>query len=368
MLGKVILALILLVVLYIFTRKNKIKLFYNQEGSVAHLVARMKLVTKPYKPTPWCITGYVQTVFGMKYRKRSYVTNTCKRVPLTLPDGGTTCLDFFIPENLPDDAPFIIIAHTLGGGTREPCINNLAEACMKKGWRVVVPCGRGCSGTPVTSARLPAGIDYDDLDAVVDYVKANYHPKYLFIAGFSLGALQSCCFSAVKGDKVDGIAAVSHTCDTLGGSIELEKWPQRKLFTPIIVRALKHVVSKLVDAGFEPLADVSNVKSMREFDDIWTAKAKGYPGCVEYYAACSIHGRVPGMKTPTMIIQAENDPFTRPEYLPVKECIASENAVLLTTKEGGHVSFVAGMNGKKSLVDQVIPEWFTSIIDDKNQC
>lgn len=365
MIGQVLLVLLILFIVLLWTRKNKIRVFYNQEGSAAHLVARMKSINKSYRPTPWCITGYMQTVFGMRYRKRSKVTNTCKRVLFKLADGGTTALDFFLPENLPEDAPFVIIAHTLGGGTREPCVNNLAEACMKKGWRAVVPCARGCSGSPITSGRLPAGIDYEDLEAVVDYVKENYKPKHIFIAGFSLGALQGCRFSEARGDKVDGIAVVSHTCDSYGGALELEKWPQSKLFTPIIVFALKRVVKKLTDAGFKPFADVSKIKSMREFDDIWTSKANGFPGCKEYYAAVSVHGRIPNMKTPTLIIQAENDPFTRPEYLPVKESIESENAVLLTTKEGGHVSFVTGLDGKGSLVDEIIPEWFTRIIEDK---
>ena len=356
-----VLVLLVLFLILKATRSDKIELEFKKGGPIAHLVAQVQSFTKRYHPKTWLLDGYTQTVFAMRYRKRSKITETCTRELFKFTDNGTSALDYFFPENCADDAPFVVIAHTLGGGTREPCVNNFAESCNKKGWRVVVVNGRGCSGAPITSARLPAAPDFDDLEVVIGHVQEKYKPKFTFLTGFSLGAMQSTELAVNRGHIIDGCAIVSHTYDPWTGSRVLEKFPQSKLFTPIIVRQLRRAIQK---NKFVDRPDCLNVTTMRQFDDIFTSKNLGYKDAEEYYKAGRIYDKLPNVKVPMLILGADNDPFTTKQCLPIEAARTSDYVVFAHTSEGGHVGFIQ-QDGQSSLIDVIVPEWFEVIMKDK---
>jgi predicted alpha/beta-fold hydrolase len=104
-------------------------------------------------------------------------------------------------------------------------------------------------------------------------------------------------------------------------------------------------------------------KTMRDYDDQYTCKILGLKDHTEYYPMCSIYDEVPKFKAPTLIIGAEDDPFIKVSFLPIKEVQSSEKAVLVTYPEGAHVGFCTGMNGHKSIVDTIVPQWFEVIMD-----
>ena len=361
MLGAIVAGLVLLLAVFLLMKLNrseKIKLEYNHDGPISHLVAQMQSLTKSFCPKTCLLDGYTQTVFAMRYRKRSPITETCTRELFTFSDGGTSALDYFIPTNCDDNAPFVVIAHTLGGGTREPCVNNFAASCVRRGWRVVVANGRGCSGAPITSARLPAAPDFDDLEAIIAHIKEKYHPKFTFLTGFSLGAMQSTELAVNRGYMIDGCAVVSHTYDPWRGSLMLEKFPQSKLFTPIIVRQLRRAIQK---NKFVDRPDCLAVTTMRQFDEIFTSRNLGYSGAEEYYKAGRIYDRLEKVGVPMLILGADNDPFTSPECLPIEAARRSRNVVFAHTREGGHVGFIT-RDGQASLIDEIVPEWFEVIM------
>lgn len=331
----------------------------------------MKSLKQTYNPTPWLFNGHIHTVYGMRYRKRSIILDFCKRTLFTFSDGGTSALDMFDTPAIPEDAPLVIINPTLGGGTREPVINNLTKHLVIKGFRVVVANARGCSGAPITSARLSCGADYDDIEETLHHLRQSYHPSHVFIVGFSLGALQSLCFSAYskKLDKdgndtglspVDGIVCVSHLYNNLEGAYQLDKFPQNKLYLKVMLKQLCHIVKK---NKFVNYPDIDKCKTLHEFDDVFTAKIRGFESHKEYYKKASAYDKIKLCRAPTLLISADDDPFTQKRFHPVKEVAESTNVALVHTAEGGHVSFVSGFNGQSSLLDFVIPEFFQSIIN-----
>ena len=127
-----ILVLTILFVIYRKTRSYRAKVHFNPNGQVEHLVSQMTSLEKPYKPTWWLIGPNIHTIMGMRYRKKSRME--CRRELIVFEDGGTSALDWFESKEAKEDTPIVIIIHTLAGGTREPCSNNLAEALVKKGF------------------------------------------------------------------------------------------------------------------------------------------------------------------------------------------------------------------------------------------
>jgi predicted alpha/beta-fold hydrolase len=99
------------------------------------------------------------------------------------------------------------------------------------------------------------------------------------------------------------------------------------------------------------------VRTFREFDDCVTAPLHGFDGVDDYYARSSSGPWLPRIVTPTLLIQALDDPFVGPEPVPGPADIGprTERAI---SAHGGHVGFLAGRAGRPyRWLPAVIPQW-----------
>ena len=341
--------LLLLAALYFgyrFVKSCRPVVHVNPDGDASPIIAQMASINRPYKPTPWLIGPNVQTIWGMRFRPKS--SFKCRREEFKFSDGGTAILDWFEPKDAVDDTPIVVIVHTLA-------------AVMRHGWRAVVANCRACSGAPITSARLFSAIEIDDLQAIVKHVQTvEFHPKHTFMAGFSLGAIQT-VFYAMEESNIDAYMLVSHIYRSLESAMMLERPLQRRLYLPVIVQKLCHAVAKNNYVS-DDLKRAVHAKTLCEFDDLFTCKNLGLKDHFEYYNKCDLHDKVGRVKAPMLVIASDDDPFTRAELQPRKEIEASKNVAMVRYAEGGHVSFCYGLNGRKSLADVVGLDWFDAAI------
>src|SRR5690606_11158653 len=108
--------------------------------------------------------------------------------------------------------------------------------------------------------------------------------------------------------------AISLPADLNGSCTELHKlknWPFAKRF-------LRHLKRKLNNKRNNHPRQLSpeafrSIRSLKDFDTIYTAKAHGFKDALEYYAKCSCRQFLPNIKIPTLIINAMNDSFLSPE-------------------------------------------------------
>jgi len=351
------LVFLFILLFWIIIKVDKPKIFFNPNGNVSSLVNRMKTIKEMYLSTPWLFTSNMHTIYGMRFRKSSKMQP--KRETIDFPDGGCAILDWFMPKSYSDKTPIVIICHTLGGGTREACVNNMAEKCVRKGWASVVANSRGCSGAPLTSSRIYNCYEADDLQFIVSYIKKTRSPSDIFIIGFSMGAYLTAQFSFIDG-SVSGTCCVSHTYDAHRAGKILEDG-RGDLYLPFILSKIKHQLKKNdhIPEAHKEQALLS--KTLREFDDCFTAPYLGMKDSREYYAHTAIHSKISEIKCPMMMIGADDDPFTGKELMPIKEVTESKNVIFVETKTGGHVSFLTGLLGKNSFVEKVALEWFEAI-------
>lgn len=357
---------ILFVGFYVYRKSIKYnpKIYFNPNGKIAHLIAQTKFLEKPYKPTWWLFNRHIHTIRGMRYRKSSKMAKTVRRELITYEDGGTSALDWFETSEMKNDTPILFIIHTCAGGTREPCTNNIAEAAVKHGWRAVVFNNRCCSGAPITSARMIAIIQIDDLECAMNHIRKNFNPKYMFMVGFSLGAYQVVQYS-VSGAGIDAAACVSHTYDPVKAELILHEPIQSRLYQPVIMAKLTHFAKK---NQYLNCPEAEHAKTMIEYDEaIWCHGLTEYTNGTDLYSALSVYDKVPNIKVPTLFLGSTDDPFTSKDFMPIKEIEKSDNVALVSFPEGGHVSFLTGNEGNKSIIDTIIPDWFESVMKDKEK-
>lgn len=355
-------------IIYRLLNKNEIKVDCNPDSVMVQYLNKMKTLKKGYSPTPWLFNPHFQTVWGMKFRKKPHGPNP-RREPISFEDGGNAILDWFETDSMDSTTPIIVISHTLAGGTREPVVTNFAITCVKHGWRAVVGNHRGCSGAKVTSRRLFNAIEVDDLHNVVLHVRKKFQPSSLFIVGFSLGACQGVQYSAQLADpsNVDAICCISHPYHINHSMAHLRDWPQRILYTPVIISKFHRIAEKARPFYPSELVDAAQkAKFINDFDDIFTSEMLHLKGkSEEYYSKACCYQFLPHSKVPTLLMSADDDPFAFKSDIPYQEVNGCKNLALIHTAEGGHVSFVSGMNGTHSLIDDVIPDFIQAFLDSK---
>lgn len=359
-----LLILLVLFAIYRLTLSYKPKVVVNENGNMAPILARMKSITKPFKPTPWLINGHFSTVWGIQFRKKS--TFKPSREEVSFPDGGNVVLDWF-KRDISPEIPLLIVCHTLGGGTREPCTNNMCIKGMKHGWNVVVATCRGANGSKITTKRLYDAVRTDDLNFLVQHFKKALNPKHIFIVGFSLGSSIACIYST-QYDDVDGVMSISHpvNCELLAD--KLEGPLQMKFYIPLMLKAIKKTLSKNSFIPEEQRKACMSAKTLRELDEAWTSKELGLPHAEDYYRAVTLdEKKIKNAKIPLLIFNAEDDPFTTQKLVPEQLIRESENVAYISTPEGGHVSFCTGLNGQNSYVEDVAIDYFESILSSKSE-
>jgi predicted alpha/beta-fold hydrolase len=359
-----VLGLLVFYFLYRSFHKVRLNVYYNKDSPVAEIAAQVPSFYRPYHPTPWLGSPLLHTIYAMQFRKVPRFQN--EREPVQYPDGGTAIIDWFHPASGPSDPsiPIIVVLHTLGGGSREKCVAGFAIATARRGWRAVVINCRGCGGAKLTSSRVYNALEVDDFHYVIENYIKKRTTSHLFVCGFSMGAVHASTYSSLYND-VTAVVGVSHTMDGPRSMKQLDEFPLKYVCLPKIMEA-HHRLLKRNPSLNKP--EYLTAKTMTEMDTIYTAPSLGLKSAEEYWHKLSIFDRVPQFRVPTLEIAAEDDPFTKKEYFPFREAVAKENRnmVLVTTAEGGHVGFLQGWAGRKSLIDTLVFDWFDKVSESLN--
>ena len=126
----------------------------------------------------------------------------------------------------------------------------------------------------------------------------------------------------------------------MGSARRLEQWDSL-VYNYRFNRTLKRKVLQkaAVMPGVFPTETVKKARSVREFDNLFTAPQNGFADVTDYYTRSSSLQFVPNITIPTLIVNAKNDPFLSPECFP--EALAWElpNVWMEFPEQGGHCGF-----------------------------
>ena len=304
----------------------------------------MPVIDSSYKAPYFFRKGFVSTVFSGLGRTVKGVVQQRERI--TLPDGDFLDLDWSYSELTSDKV--IILLHGLEGHAQRPYITGTAKLFNSNGIDAVAVNFRGCSGEPNLKYRSYHSGATDDLETVVQHLVANKSYSEVYIKGISLGGnllLKYLGEGNVIPSQVKAAIAVSVPCYLEGSAKELHSM-KNKLYHD---RFKKHLVDrlKIKQKQFPSMLSeerIKTIKTLRDFDEVYTAKAHGFLNAKDYYTKSSCLQFLPNIKMPTLIINALNDSFLSPECYPVKVAKNNPNLFLEMPKYGGHVGFIDSKN------------------------
>ena len=303
----------------------------------------MPIIESTYKPPFYFKNGFISTVYSGLVRR---VSLKQERERITLNDGDFLDLDWSCSEVKTNK--LIILLHGLEGNGQRPYMKGTAKYFNNNNIDSVCVNFRGCSGESNLNYYSYHSGFTDDLHAVIQHAITSKKYSQIYLKGISLGAniiLKYLGEHTNIPNQVRAAIAVSVPVDLYGSCKELHKIKNRPFHDRFLKDLVKHLKEKQqLFPEQVSTEEINNIKTLLEFDNVYTSKAHGFEDALDYYKKCSCLQFLPNIKTPTLIINALNDSFLSPECFPIKEAKNNSNLHLEMPNYGGHAGFIDKKN------------------------
>jgi predicted alpha/beta-fold hydrolase len=243
-------------------------------------------------------------------------------------------------------APALLGLHGLEGSSRAHYMQGLADKAWAAGFNVVLLNQRNCGGTE----HLGPGLYHSGLTGDASHVLRELAEldgiRRVIVAGYSLGGNLALKLAGDLGEaappQLRGVCAVSPVMELALCVDALERRPN-VVYHWNFVRGLKARMRRKARCypGRYSLAPLSRIRSVRHFDEVYTAPHFGFRDAADYYHRASAMRVIDRIRVPSLIITAEDDPFVPAG--PFRETHVTDNPHIrvVITRHGGHCGFVS---------------------------
>lgn len=301
-------------------------------------------MTSPsYRSPAWLPGGHAQTIYP---RFLPLAPSPYRRERWETPDGDFIDLDWNTAAPTADGHPLVILFHGLEGSSQSHYARALMGALHDAGRPGVVVHFRGCSGELNLLPRAYHSGDSSEIDWILRRFRQMHPARPLYAVGVSLGGNVLLKWLGEQEDAATDIlqaaAAVSCPFDMSACGHQLARGPNR-IYTRYFLRTLKRFAAAKLRCHPDLFDEqrMRRARTLYDFDDVVTAPLHGFAGAEDYWRRASSKPWLGGIRVPTLLINARNDPFLPAEALPDRHQ-ASKRVEFAYTDEGGHVGFLTG--------------------------
>lgn len=289
-----------------------------------------------YSPPVFLFSSHLETIYPALFRRVKL--QPYQRERIETPDGDFLDLDWLKQSS----NKLVIISHGLEGNTSRAYIKGMAKECFQHKFDVLTWNYRGCSEELNRKLHFyHSGATYD-LATVIEHANNLNQYSEIVLIGFSLGGNLTLKYLGEERERPTELKkaiAFSVPLD-LGSSCKKISQPVNWIYSKRFVTSLsKKVIAKsqvIPELDARPL---SKIKTLAEFDDVYTGPIHGYKDAQEYYEKNSAIQFITNITIPTLVVNALNDPFLSKECYPT-ELVKNHSFVQLETpSRGGHVGF-----------------------------
>ncbi|MES2731758.1 MAG: alpha/beta fold hydrolase [Bacteroidota bacterium] len=307
----------------------------------------MPLVTSStHTPPFYLFNAHLQTIIPSLLRKVKGVNYRRERIQT--PDGDFLDLDWSSTKSLANtdkrSPKLAILSHGLEGDSSRPYILGMVRELNAQGWDALAWNFRGCSGETNHQLRFYHSGATDDLGLLVTHALQSGQYTSIALIGFSLGGNLTLKYLGEKAKtlphEIKRAVVFSVPLDLQACSTKLSE-PGNVIYHRRFLKSLRQKIAiKVVNMPERlSLEAYQHVKTLQDFDEYYTAPLHGFLGAVDYYHRCSAKNFLSTIAIPTLIVNAQNDPF-----LPA-ECYAEDlvkdlpEVFLEIPEKGGHCGF-----------------------------
>jgi hypothetical protein len=292
--------------------------------------------------------GHAQTVAGNFWPRPEFKIPWTAETVVVDPADQSRVLCYCHWQPNPSEHLTAVLVHGLEGSADSRYIQGIALRLWDAGVNVVRMNQRNCGDSDdLTPTLYHSGLS-SDVGAVVEHFAAERNLNRVALVGYSMGGNLVLKLAGEWGNHppLVAVASVSAAMNLAPSSAALHSGLNR-LYEEWFLRGLRERYKKkaqLFPEIYEP--DVGPIRSVREFDEKIVAPYCGFADADDYYDRASAGKVVAGIRVPTLILHAVDDPFIR--LLPeTRELLRANPAVtLVETKNGGHCAFLSDAQGE----------------------
>jgi uncharacterized protein len=249
------------------------------------------------------------------------------------------------------DHPTILLLHGLEGSSTAHYMRGIADKAWAAGWNVVRLNQRNCGGTEHLSRGLyHSGLTHDPLFVIRELLDGDGLPA-LAVAGYSLGGNLALKLAGELGETAPpGLVAVCAVSPTMDLAVCVRALERRAnlAYEWNFVRNLKRRMRRKA-AAFPhdyPLDPLRRIRTVRQFDEAYTAPHHGFRDAADYYHRASALRVLDRVRVPALLLTAEDDPFVPLAPFHDPAVTGNPHVTVRITPHGGHCAFLEHAAGE----------------------
>ncbi len=300
---------------------------------------------RPYVPRPWLRNGHLMTVYTWwRDRPSPPLPAVETRLYQVAPDTQISADCFW--QSKRDRAPAFLMLHGLEASSAAHYMLGVAGKAYARGFSVVLLNQRNCGGTEHLSPGLyHSGLTSDPVHVLDDLVSSDRIGR-IVVGGYSLGGNLALKLAGDYGEAppaaLRAVCAVSPVIE-LSQCVDALERRSNIVYQWNFVKDLKARMRRK-EAHFPgafAYDRLPSIRTVREFDEVYTAPHFGFAHAEDYYhraSAMRVAGRI---RVPTLIISARNDPFVPASMFDDPAVRGNPRITIEVTEYGGHCGFVS---------------------------
>lgn len=307
----------------------------------------MPLISSSFRAKGIFRNAHFSTIFSAKIRRVRGLVQERERC--MLPDGDFVDIDWTYARSASDTKDpkranrVALLFHGLEGNAQRSYMRAMAKLLHQNGYDVAAVNFRGCSGEENRLYRSYHSGDTDDIRLLVN--KLNDTQRYLTMVlyGISLGGNAVLKYLGEKREIPEILKAAATVGVPADLKVSLEQLTRRQnwVYRTSFLFDLRRKYRKKMPRFPEQLSweRYHKIRTLKTFDDFYTAPAHGFKDALDYYAKASSLSYLEHIEIPTLILNAKNDSFLHGDCYPYAFAKASPVLFLETPEHGGHVGF-----------------------------
>lgn len=290
-----------------------------------------------FRPASWLPGPHLQTIVPSLWTGRA-VNGAPERHIVRVSHDSSVRVDVNRPRD--PGAGTLVLVHGMCGDSESAYMRRTARLFLQSGWVVARMNLRNCGGTESLSGTLYNAGQSGDLACVLEHLQAGQFPRPFAAAGFSLGGNITLLYAGRSGDAclADAVAAVNPPIDleTCARAIEA---PSNGLYQAYYVLRLCRQMKRIarLRPTVTPPPVPREVKTVRSFDELFTAPDGGFDSADEYYARSSAAPTLENLRRPAMVLSALDDPFVPARMFAPHR--GNRRIAFVQPRNGGHCGY-----------------------------
>jgi predicted alpha/beta-fold hydrolase len=246
--------------------------------------------------------------------------------------------------------PTLLALHGLEGSSTAHYMRGLADKALRAGFNAILLNQRNCGDTEHLGPGLYHSGLTDDAAFVIRELASRDGLDRVVAAGYSLGGNLTLKLAGENDPgslpSLKAVCAVSPVLELAECVSALER-RSNFIYQWNFVRNLKGRMRRkaLFYPGAFSLDRLPRIRTVREFDEIYTAPHFGFRDAADYYHRAAAMRVIDRIRIPALVITAADDPFVPTRTFRDPMLASSPYITLIVTEHGGHCGFLGVANG-----------------------